>query len=474
MLTNQEFNAEAKTLVDWMSNYLEKVEKYPVLSKVKPGEITAQLPTDFPEEGEPMARIFQDFEDKIMPGITHWESPNFFAYFPASKSKASILAEMITATLGVQGMVWLTSPAATELEDVMMIWMRDLLGLPASWSGSIQDTASNGTLNALLTAREKASHFQINENGFYGQAQYRIYCSEHAHSSIDKNVKIAGFGINNLVKVAVDDDFAMIPEALDEAIQSDIQNGYKPLFVMSALGTTSSTAIDPLDDISNICEKYKLWLHVDAAYAGAALIIDQNRWMSKGIEKADSFVFNPHKWLFTNFDCSLYYVKDKQALINTFSITPEYLKTAADEEVNNYRDWHIQLGRRFRSLKLWFVLRSFGAKKLRSIIQDHCEWARWLAEEIKSSPDFELLAPVPVNLVCFRYKPNGMAEEKLDSINEALLNAINQEGKIFMTHTKLNGKYTLRWVGGHPELSFAHVSKAWERIQRHAISLNTD
>jgi aromatic-L-amino-acid decarboxylase len=466
MLQQEEFKEKAHQLVDWMAKYLEEVEQYPVLSQVKPGEVAAKIPASFPEEGEKFDDIFQDFEEKVMPGITHWESPNFFAYFPASKSRASILAEMITATLGVQGMLWMTSPAATELEDCMMVWMQQLLGLPENWTGSIQDTASNGTLNALLTAREKATNYQINENGFYQQPVFRIYCSEHAHSSIDKNVKIAGFGSANLVKVAVDEAYAMLPEDLEKAILADKAQGFHPLFVMNALGTTSSTAVDPLNEIADICNKHELWLHVDAAYSGAALIIEENRWMSKGMEKADSFVFNPHKWLFTNFDCSLYYVKDKQALINTFSITPEYLKTDNEEEVNNYRDWHIQLGRRFRSLKLWFVLRNFGAKSLRGIIQNHCDWAAWLGEQIEEHPNFELLAPIPVNLVCFRYVAENKSEEELNQLNEFFLKEINGSGKIYMTHTKLDGKYTLRWVGGHAELTKKHVENAWKIIKQ--------
>lgn len=472
MLNNEDFRKHAHELVDWMADYFENVESYPVLSQSKPGDIKKQLPTSFSEKPEAYKTVFQDFEQIIMPGITHWESPNFFAYFPASKSKASVLAEMITATLGVQGMVWLTSPAATELEDRMMEWMRDLLGLPQSWTGSIQDTASSGTLNALLTAREKASGYSINQKGFAGMPVYRIYCSQEAHSSIDKDVKIAGFGIDNLVKIPVDKDFAMIPEKLEVAISEDLRNGFHPLFVMAAMGTTSSTAVDPIASIAEITGKHKLWLHVDAAYSGAALVAEEFRWMSAGVEKADSFVFNPHKWLFTNFDCSLYYVKDVQALKNTFSIMPEYLKTGADEEVNNYRDWHIQLGRRFRSLKLWFVVRNFGAEGLRKIIRQHCEWAKWLKAQIEAHHDFEMMAPVPVNLVCFRFNNGKMDEHELNRFNEKLLKQINEEGQIFMTHTKLNGKYVIRWVGGHPDLTKKHVEKAWEIIMQKAMSFS--
>lgn len=471
MLNNKDFRKHAHDMVDWMADYFENVEQYPVMSQVKPGQIKEQLPASFNESPEAFEKIFKDFEQIIMPGITHWESPNFFAYFPASKSKASVLAEMITATLGVQGMVWLTSPAATELEDRTMEWMRDLLGLSADWTGSIQDTASTGTFNALITAREKASDYQINQKGFAGMPQYRIYASEQAHSSIDKNVKIAGFGIDNLVKIEVDEHFSMQPLKLKEAIERDLKAGFKPLFVLGAMGTTGTTAVDPLDEIGSIAQEYDLWFHVDAAYSGAALICPEMRWMSQGLELADSMVFNPHKWLFVNFDCSLYYVKDPKALIKAYSITPEYLKTDSDEEVNNYRDWHIQLGRRFRSLKLWFMLRSFGAESLRTIIRNHCEWAKWLKEEITQSADFEMLAPVSVNLVCFRYNNGKMSEEKLNKFNENLLKRINATGKIFITHTKLDGKYTLRLVGGHPELTKGHLERAWVLLKTNSLKL---
>jgi len=461
----EEFKKHGHTMVDWMADYLQNVEDHPVLSTSKPGEIKAKIPLQFPENPEDFTAIFKDFESKIMPGITHWESPNFFAYFPASKSKPSILGEMLMSVLGTQGMVWLTSPAATELEDRMMEWMRDLLGLSKKWTGSIQDTASTGTFNALITAREKASNYQINEKGFAGMPRYRIYASEQAHSSIDKNVKIAGFGYENLVKIPVDENFAMLPTKLEEAIEKDKAKGYKPLFILGAMGTTSTTAVDPLGAIGEIARKHSIWFHVDAAYSGAALICPEYRWMSKGIELADSMVFNPHKWMFVNFDCSLYYVKDAEALKKTYSITPEYLKTDADEEVNNYRDWHIQLGRRFRSLKLWFVLREFGAQRLRKIISNHIEWAQWLKNEIAQSSAFELLAPVPVNLVCFRFNDGRMKEEELNHFNEQLLKRVNATGKIFITHTKLNGMYTLRLVGGHPELTKAHLENAWSLIQ---------
>ncbi|HET8861098.1 pyridoxal phosphate-dependent decarboxylase family protein [Marivirga sp.] len=470
-MDSNEFRKNAHSMVDWMADYLENVAQYPVLSQVRPGDIKNEIPATFPDKPEAFDEIFKDFEHKIMPGITHWESPNFFAYFPASKSKASILGEMITSALGTQGMVWLTSPAATELEERMMDWMRDLLGLANDWTGSIQDTASTGTFNALITAREKASKYQINRKGFSGMPQYRIYASEQAHSSIDKNVKIAGFGSDNLVKIPVDENFAMIPEKLENAIQNDLKAGFKPLFVLGALGTTGTTAVDPLDKIGDIAQKHNLWFHVDAAYSGAALICPEFRWMSTGLQMVDSMVFNPHKWLFINFDCSLYFVKDSEALIKAYSITPEYLKTDLDNEVKNYRDWHIQLGRRFRSLKLWFVLRSFGAEQLRTIIRNHINWAKELEKEIKSSDDFEMLSPVYVNLLCFRFNDRKSDEEELNAMNEKLMKKLNASGKIFITHTKLNGKFTLRLVGGHPELKKEHLVNAWELIQEFSKEL---
>jgi len=465
-MTNQEFRKYAHELVDWMADYLENLEQYPVKPPVKPGDIKAQLPHHAPEQGEAFEQIFQDFKDIIVPGMTHWQHPKYFAYFPAMNSEPSILAEMLTATLGAQCMIWLTSPAAEELEERTMEWLRDMLGLPQHFTGVIQDTASTATLVALLTAREVVSDFRINQSGWQGDEKYRIYASSQAHSSIDKAVRIAGFGIDNLIKIGVDENYAMIPSQLAQAIRQDIRDGYRPLCVVSCIGTTSSTAIDPVESIATIAKLHGLWHHVDAAYAGSALLLPELRWMSKGLESADSFVFNPHKWMLTNFDCSAYFVKDKAALVNTFSILPEYLKTDADKEVNNYRDWGIQLGRRFRALKLWFVIRSYGIEGLREKIRQHIGWAQWLKMQVEQAPDFELMAPVPLNLVCFRYHPAGVDDEaELESINSTLLQKLNDSGKIFLTQTKLNGKYILRLVGGTNHLTFEDVQEAWALVQ---------
>lgn len=467
-MDTQSFRKHAHELVDWMADYFESVEDYPVMSQVNPGDILKQIPASAPEQAESFDQVFKDFKDIIMPGITHWESPNFMAYFPANKSKGSVLAEMLMSTLGAQCMQWLTSPAAAELEEQMMVWLREMLGLPETFTGVIQDTASTATLCAILTAREMVTEYAINEKGFDNQ-KFTVYASEQIHSSIDKAVKIAGIGAANLRKVGVDEAFAMVPEQLNQMIEADLNNGYTPLCVVSAIGTTSTTAIDPIDDIGDICLKHQVWHHVDAAYAGTALILPEMRWMSKGIEKADSFVFNPHKWMFTNFDCTAYFVKDPVSLVNTFTITPDYLKTSVDGEVKNYRDWGIPLGRRFRALKLWFVIREFGVEGIQEKIRKHILLGQWLANQIEAHQDFELMAPVPLNTICFRYI-NGETD-KLDQINEEIMKEVNNTGKLFFTQTKLNGKFILRLAFGNTNLEAYHVENAWALIQQTASTI---
>ncbi len=460
-----QFEQEAHLVLDWMKHYLENVESYPVKSPVKPGEILNQLPQNPPISSQSMMAIMRDLEEIIMPGITHWHSPNFFAYFPANKCRASILAEMVTATLGAQCMSWATSPAATELEQRMMEWLTNMIGLPDDFTGVIQDTASTATLCAILSARERASDFKINREGLSNQPKYTVYCSEQVHTSIDKAVMIAGIGTNQLRKIAVDDKFALLPEELEKSIREDLEAGFHPLCVVSAYGTTGSTAVDPINAINTLASQYNLWHHVDAAYAGTALICQEFRDLGKGIERADSLVFNPHKWMFTNFDCSAYFVRDKDALINTFSITPEYLKTNEDDLVNNYRDWGIQLGRRFRALKLWFVIRDFGLEGLQERIRSHISYAKWLEEKIRSENDFFLLAPVNFNLVCFHYKPeNSCDPEKVNLLNEQLLEKVNSAGNIYLSHTKLNGVFTLRMAIANTDVDLQHVENAWEEI----------
>lgn len=471
-MNNQEFRKYAHELADWMADYFQEIERCPVKSQVTPGEIIKQLPLSPPQKGEPMEKIIADFKKIILPGMTHWQHPCFFAYFNANNSYPSLLAEMLTAAMGAQCMIWQTSPAAAELEERMMQWLAEMIGLPAEFTGVIQDTASTATLCSLLSAREKYSDFKINEQGFSGGNNYTIYCSREAHSSIEKAVKIAGFGKNNLRKIEVDRDFAIIPAALEEEIKKDKKAGRRPLAVVAACGTTGSTAIDPLRRVGEICRKYDLWLHVDAAYAGTALLLPEKRQLIDGIEYADTFVFNPHKWMFTNFDCSAYYVKDKEALIRTFEILPEYLKTKEGDRVNNYRDWGIQLGRRFRALKLWFVIREFGVTGLQEKVRSHIAWAQQLAEKIAACEDFELLAPVPLATLCFRCKPRGLDDNNaLNELNAGLLETLNKTGKIYLTHTKLNDIYTLRFVIGQTQVQERHVLEAWELIHKTASEI---
>ena len=465
MMTHSDFRNHAHKVVDWIADYLQDIEKFPVKSQAHPKEIYNQLPDSAPEQGESMDKIMQDFQNIILAGITHWQSPNFFAYFPANSSYPSVLAEMLTAALGTQCMIWETSPAAAELEEKVMNWLKRMLNLPENWHGVIQDTASSSTLCAMLSAREKYSNFDINKSGFTGNEKFRIYGSSETHSSIDKGVKIAGFGLDNLVKVQVDENQAMQPDTLKSAIKNDIKNGYKPLCVIATLGTTGTTAIDPIKQIGVICKEFNLWLHVDAAFAGSALILPEYQWMANGLDMADSFVFNPHKWLFTNFDCSAYFIKDKNILINTFTILPEYLKTKTTGKVNDYRDWGIALGRRFRALKLWFVIRDFGVQGLQERLRYHIQLAKNLEEKIKTHKDFELMTKRNINMLCFRYHPKNISiDKKLNQLNEQLLHSLNQTGKIFLTHTKINDRYTLRLVIGQTNVTESNVNKAWQLI----------
>lgn len=464
-MNNKEFRKYAHQMVDWMADYFEQIEDYPVKAQVQPKEIYNQLPEQAPLKGEEMSVIFKDFQDIILPGITHWQHPNFFAYFPANTSFPSILGEMLTATLGAQCMIWDTSPAAAELEERVMNWLRDLMGIPSSFEGVIQDTASTATLTAILSAREKVTNFESNQNGIE-QNNLRVYCSAETHSSVEKAVKIAGLGKSNLVKISVDEQLRMQPDALEKAIQEDLKNGYRPMCIVAAIGTTGTTAIDPLKEIANISQKFNVWLHVDAAYAGSALILPEFQWMIEGIEQIDSFVFNPHKWLLTNFDCSVYFIKDKESLLKTFEVLPEYLKTASRGLVNDYRDWGVPLGRRFRALKLWFVIRNYGVEGLQKYLRAHISLAQDLTKWIEASPDFELLAPTTLNLVCFRYHPKDIEkEETLNSMNKKILDQLNSNGRMYLTHTKINQQYTLRIVIGQSFVETHHIQRAWEQVQ---------
>ncbi len=467
-MNTADFRRAGHELIDWVADYLDNAEQYPVLPDMQPGDLVARLPERAPEQAEPIQSVWQDFLELVLPAVTHWNHPRFFAYFPANHSGPSILAELLSAALGVNGMVWQSCPAATELEQVVMGWLAKLLDLPADFTGVIQDTASTATLCALLCARESTTGFAFNQSGPQATADAGplvVYASSEAHSSVTKGAKIAGFGAANVNLVAVDADRSLDPDDLASRIQADRAAGKVPCCVCATVGTTSSTAIDPLGRIGTLTQREGLWLHVDAALAGSAAIVPEMRWILDGIELADSFVFNPHKWLLTNFDCSAYYTRHPQILTRTFSILPEYLKTAHDQQAVNFRDWGIPLGRRFRALKLWFVLRHYGAEGLRTLIREHLALAQDFAAWVDGSDDFERLAPVPLQTICFRYNPDkGQAtprsEEAINQLNQTLLEAVNRTGQVFMTHTSLEGRFCLRLSIGQASTRARHVEQA--------------
>lgn len=470
-MNSDDFRRHGHQLVDWMADYMRDVGTLPITPAVRPGDIRRQLPSSPPESGEPFDNLLQDFTGIIVPGMTHWNHPGWFAYFPANNSPPSVLAEMLIATLGAQCMSWATSPAATELEQVTMDWLRQMLGLPEGFTGVIQDTASTATLVALLCARERATNHAAGLAGLAGTgARLTVYASSEAHSSIDKGVKLAGYGLEQLRRVPVDQAYAMVPDALERMIAADREAGFVPACVVATVGTTSSTAIDPLPRIAEVCRRHGVWLHVDAAYAGTAAIVPELRPLFDGVEQADSFVFNPHKWMLVNFHCSAYFVRDRDTLLRTFQVTPEYLRTAEDREVVNFRDWGIQLGRRFRALKLWFVIRSYGLEGLRELVRKHVRLARELAGWIEAAPGFELMAPVPLGLVCFRHRPAGMEmdDPRLDDLNAALLARVNATRRVHLTHTRLGGRYVIRVAIGQRQTERAHVEEVWRLIQEAA------
>lgn len=462
-MSPEQFRQHGHALIDWIADYLEHVEQHPVMAPVAPNDIRAALPARPPEFGEPFDQMMRDVESIIIPGITHWQSPNFFAFFPANTSEPAILGELLSAGLGVQGMIWATSPACTELEAHVLDWLVHMLDLPKQFhstskgGGVIQDTASSASLCALLAARERATNFRTNEHGTNGALT--AYASSQAHSSIEKATKIAGFGRSNLRLVDVDAAFAMQPEALARAIQQDQADGRTPCFVCATVGTTSSNAIDPVRKIGEICREHGIWLHVDAASAGSAAVCPEFRFIHHGLELADSYCFNPHKWMLTNFDCDCFYVADRAALINTLSILPDYLKNKATASgaVIDYRDWQIPLGRRFRALKLWFVIRHYGVEGIRAFLRRHVAWAKQFAAWVRDDERFELVAEPALNLVCFRHRGG-------DDVNQQLMDRLNAGGKLYLSHTRLNGQLTLRFAIGGTRTRFEHVERAWRVI----------
>ena len=469
-MTPAEFRRHGHAVVDWIADYYGRIESYPVLSRAEPGQVRACLPVNPPAKGESFATMLSDVEKLILPGVTHWQSPNFFAFFPANASGPAILGDLLSSGLGVQGMLWATSPACTELESHVLDWLVEMLDLPRKFlststgGGVIQDTASSASLCALLAARERATTFASNKRGCDGKLV--AYTSSQAHSSIEKDVQIAGLGLDNLRLIEVDENFAMRPDALARQIEQDRRTGFVPCFVCATIGTTSSNAIDPLPEIGRICGENKVWFHVDAAMSGTAALCPEFRHTHSGVELADSYTFNPHKWMFTNFDCNCFYVADRKALIQTLSILPEYLRNKASESgaVIDYRDWQVPLGRRFRALKLWFVIRHYGVEGLQYHIRRHVELAQRFASWVKSDANFELAAPAPLNLVCFRHKDG-------DKVNQALMDRLNRSGDLYMTHTRLNDRLTLRFCVGQTNTRERHVERAWQRIKEEAEKL---
>src|SRR3954470_11048973 len=454
---------DGQKALDWVADYLERAEELPVLSQVTPWEVYKSLPTKPPQQPESFDAILKDLEEKILPGITHWQSPNFYAYFPANSSPAAVLGDLLSSGLGVQGMLWATSPACTELETRVLDWIADMLDLPASFrsgstgGGVIQDSASSANLVGIIAGRERATNFGANEDGC--NQQLTAYTSAHAHSSMEKGIKVAGIGRKNLRAVEVDGKFAMRPDALRRAIEQDKKAGKVPSFVGATVGTTSTLAWDPLAEIGAICKEHNIWLHVDAAMAGTAALCPEFRWIHKGLELADSYCFDAHKWMMTNFDCTCFYVADRNALTESLSITPEYLKNTASAtgSVFDYRDWHIPLGRRFRALKLWCVIRSYGVEGLQAMVRHHVVIAQKFAGWVQSDDRFELMSPSDLNLICFRIKGDETATEEL-------LKRVNSIGNLFLSHTKLNGRFTLRFCVGQTYTEERHVRSAWELI----------
>lgn len=452
----------------WLAEYLDHPERYPVLSQVSPGDIAAALPAAPPVKGEPMDAILADFERTIVPGITHWNHPSFFAYFAISASVPGIVGELLAAGLDVNGMLWKTSPAATELEQVTLDWLRQMMGLQAGWFGIICDTASISTMLALAAAREARPELAVRERGLAGRSdlpRMRVYCSEHAHSSVDKAAIALGLGHENVVKVAADPEYRMRPELLAAAIEADRSVGFLPIACVATVGTTSTTSVDPVPAIAALCHEHDVWLHVDAAYGGAAALVAEMRHVIDGVERADSFVVNPHKWMFTPVDCSALYTRRPEVLRRAFALVPEYLTTTEDGGVENLMDYGVQLGRRFRALKLWMVLRAFGTEGMAARIRAHCELAREFAQWVEGTADWEVTAPVPFSLVCFRYAPRDHDEAALARLNAAIMEAVNATGEAFLSHTRLGDRFVLRLAIGNLRTERRHVARAWELLR---------
>ena len=471
-MSSEEFRRHGHELIDWIADYFERIEELPVLSQIEPGDLKARLPFAPPEHGEPMADIIADVDRLILPALTHWSHPSFFGYFATSTSAPGIFGELLSAAFDVKSMLWRTSPASTELEEVTLDWLRQMMGLDQGMTGFIYDTASVSSMHAIAAAREGVE-LRIREEGMSGRTDLpllRVYASEQAHSSIDKGIITLGLGQRSLRKIPVDDQFRMIPDALAAAIAEDKRNGFVPFCIVATVGTTSTSSIDPIPDIVPIGEEHAMWLHVDAAYGGSAAIVPELRHVLDGCDRADSLVLNPHKWLFTPFDCSVLYCRHLDLLRRAFSLVPEYLRTPEQEQVRSGSDYGVQLGRRFRALKLWMIIRYFGHEGLAARIREHCRLARLFASWVEASSDWELMAPAPFALICFRARAavEGESEDartkRLNDLNESIMHGVNATGRAFLSHTKLNDKLTLRLSVGNIRTTEKHLKQVWELL----------
>lgn len=464
-----EFRRVGHQLIDWIADYRARVAELPVRSQAEPGTIRAQLPAAPPAKPEPFDSIFDDLEQIIMPGLSHFQSPKFFGYFPANGELSSVLGDYLSTGLGALGLSWQSSPALTELEELVTDWMRQMTGLSDSWSGVIQDTASTCTLVALMSARERGSNYSLSRGGLQGEARpFTVYVSGHSHSSVEKAALLAGFGRANLRFIDVDESFALKPDSLKQTIQADLAAGLSPCAVVATTGTTTTTALDPIREIAGIAREFNLWLHVDSAMAGSAMILPECRWMWDGVEGADSIVMNPHKWMGAAFDCSLYYVRDPQHLIRVMSTNPSYLQSAVDSRVRNLRDWGIPLGRRFRALKLWCLIREQGVENLQARLRRDLANAQWLAEQVRSMPNWRVLNPIPLQTICIRHEPPGLEGEALDRHTLDWVERVNNSGEAYLTPAILDGRWMVRVSIGAILTERRHVEELWKLIKREA------
>lgn len=468
-MTPDEFRKLGHELIEWIAAYRERVETMPVRAQTEPGETRAKLPAAPPAAGSSLDGLLSDLDDVVLPGLSHWQHPSWFAYFPGNASLASVLGDLASSGLGVVGLSWQASPALTEVEEVVVDWARQMVGLGEGWQGVIQDTASTSTLVALLTARERASGYSLAAGGLEGlDAPLIVYAAAHSHSSVEKAALLAGFGRNNVRIVDTDESFAMRPGALREALEQDVAAGRRPCAVVVTTGTTTTTALDPVDAVAGVAEEYGVWLHVDAAMAGSAMVVPELRWMWEGVERADSVVLNAHKWWGAVFDCSLYYVRDAQHLVRVMSTNPSYLRSSEDQRVTNYRDWGIPLGRRFRALKLWALLQDQGVEGLQQRVRRDIANAAWLADRVRGTPGWKVLAPVPLQTVCVRHEPEGLSGEALDRHTLAWVEALNASGEAFLTPATLDERWMVRVSIGAEGTTREHVERLWRNMQAFA------